>query len=51
MGHEAIVPLDLRENSARFGASKDHGNFRWSFGAVQIDELELSLKHLLVKKK
>jgi hypothetical protein len=44
--------MQLIEDSARFLARKDYGNFRRAFDALNVvDEIEFVFEHLLVKKE
>jgi hypothetical protein len=49
--HDPVVSLQLGENSASFGAGKNDGKLRWAPDALDVDEFELLIQYLLVKKK
>src|SRR3954469_26047776 len=51
MRHEPVVALQSSQNGARFDASKDDRNFRWTFGALKVDQLQFPFEDLLIEKK
>ncbi len=51
MRHEPIIAFELRENGASFRPGKHDRKFGWTANALDVNEFEFSIQHLLVEKK